>query len=472
MNSILFWNDVALEANRQDHSRPPEERKAGGPGHSARALALVHAAMADAYAHATRGAGGGTPAFEPAYILDPELPSEDVPPAAAAGGAAHAALKAIYTQADLQTFFDERLEVFRSELGGESGVDAGVAFGQGIGQALFDAREDDGYKDAFGAAPSEGCSEPPDQYVPGRLPGMHDVDPYNPGQGFYAFRWGNVKGFALSPAEVVETTPPPPPPLSHPDYIEDFLEVRAKGARVGGTRSGFETETGLFWAYDGAKGIGTPPRLYNQVVVHVGRADGLEEADWVRLLALVNIAMADAGVVAWRAKYLYNVWRPVLGIHQHPAVEQSGAAERDEEWVPLGAPNSNQPPEGGKDFTPPFPAYPSGHATFGAACFEALKRFRAGRGAADPDLIDIDVVSDELNGVTTDAGQSTPRVSDPVVRHFSSIEEIIRQNLESRVFLGVHWRFDGVHGVASGREIAKHVEGRLYKANPGASATS
>ena len=469
MNSILFWNDVALEANRQDHSRPAPERKAGGPGHSSRALALVHAAMADAYAHATRGAAGGTPAFEPAYILGPELPAEDVPPAAAAGGAAHAALKAIYTQADLQAFFDERLEVFRSELGGGGGVDTGIAFGQGVGQALFDAREDDGYKDAFGTTPSEG---EPERYVPGRLPGMHDVDPFNPGQGFYAFRWGNVRGFALSPAEVVETTPPPPPPVSHPDYIEDFVEVYAKGVRVGGTRTGFETETGLFWAYDGAKGIGTPPRLYNQVVVHVGRADGLEEAEWVRLLALVNIAMADAGVVSWRAKYLYNVWRPVLGIHEHPPVEQSGGAKRDGEWVPLGAPNSNQPPDGDKDFTPPFPAYPSGHATFGAACFEALKRFRAERGASDPDAIDIDVVSDELNGVTTDAGQSEPRVSEPVVRHFSSIEEIIRQNLESRVFLGVHWRFDGVHGAASGREIARRVEGRLYKANPGASATS
>jgi vanadium chloroperoxidase len=154
----------------------------------------------------------------------------------------------------------------------------------------------------------------------------------------------------------------------------------------------------------------------------------------VRLLALFNIAMADAGVVAWRAKYLYNVWRPILGIREHPAVAQSGAAKRDGEWVPLGAPNSNQPPDGDKDFTPPFPAYPSGHATFGAACFEALKRFRAERGASDPDAIDIDVVSDELNGVTTDAGQSEPRVSEPVVRHFSSIEEMIRQNLESRVF--------------------------------------
>jgi hypothetical protein len=465
MNNILFWNDIALEANRQDHSRPPgEARSAAGPGHSARALALVHAAMADAYAHATRGAAGGEPAFTPAYILEPALPAEDVPPAAAAGGAAYAVLKAIYPQADLQTLFDEQLEVFRNELGGGTAVDAGIAFGQGLGQALFDVREDDGYKDASGTEV--------EHYVPGRLPGMHDVDPLNPEQGFYAFRWGNVKGFALSRAEVVETTAAPPPPLSHPDYIEDFLEVYNKGARVGGARSGLETETGLFWAYDGAKNIGTPPRLYNQIVVRVAEADGLDEAEWVRLLALVNVAMADAGVVAWHAKYLYNVWRPVIGIREHLPVGHSGAAHRDEEWVPLGAPNSNQPPDGGKDFTPPFPAYPSGHATFGAACFETLKRFRAGRGAADPDVIDIDVVSDELNGVTTDAGQSEPRVSEPVERHFSSIEEMIRQNLESRVFLGVHWRFDGVQGVASGRGIAGIVAGRLYGENPGAATTA
>ena len=189
---------------------------------------------------------------------------------------------------------------------------------------------------------------------------------------------------------------------------------------------------------------------------------------WNRLVATPGRIRS----IATRRWAQVKVWRPVIGIREHLPVGHSGAAHRDEEWVPLGAPNSNQPPDGGKDFTPPFPAYPSGHATFGAACFETLKRFRAGRGAADPDVIDIDVVSDELNGVTTDAGQSEPRVSEPVERHFSSIEEMIRQNLESRVFLGVHWRFDGVQGVASGRGIAGIVAGRLYGENPGAATTA
>jgi membrane-associated phospholipid phosphatase len=79
-----------------------------------------------------------------------------------------------------------------------------------------------------------------------------------------------------------------------------------------------------------------------------------------RLFALVNVAMADAGIAAWESKFFYQYWRPVTAIR----------AQYDAKFWPLGAPGTNMQ---GPNFTPPFPAYPSGHATFGGALFQILR---------------------------------------------------------------------------------------------------
>ena len=107
-----------------------------------------------------------------------------------------------------------------------------------------------------------------------------------------------------------------------------------------------------------------------------------------RLFALVNAAMGDAGVLAWDEKYRWDLWRPVVGVREHePSMGSGGAAgsvldaDCDPGWLPLGAPRTNEP--GRPDFTPPFPAYPSGHATFGAAALESVRRFYK-VGAAGP----------------------------------------------------------------------------------------
>ena len=111
------------------------------------------------------------------------------------------------------------------------------------------------------------------------------------------------------------------------------------------------------------------------------------------LFALINIAMADAGIVCWDIKYRDKLWRPILGI-RNADDDGNTDTEPDPDWTPLGAPNSNNP--GANNFTPPFPAYTSGHATFGAALFKTLELFYG------TDDIAFTFTSDELNGVTTD----------------------------------------------------------------------
>ena len=95
--------------------------------------------------------------------------------------------------------------------------------------------------------------------------------------------------------------------------------------------------------------------------------------------------------------------------------------------------------------TPNFPSYPSGHATFGTTCFELVRRFYALKKGKDPDdltlgdKIRFTLVSEELNGSTLDADGSVRTK----VEMEMSLNEALNDNLESRIFLGVHWRFDG-----------------------------
>ena len=91
-----------------------------------------------------------------------------------------------------------------------------------------------------------------------------------------------------------------------------------------------DTLIGLFWSYDGSRNIGTPPRLYNQILMAFAEHEHYGEVDKVELFAMANLAMADAAVVAWDTKYYYNFWRPIAGIRNDPvnSVASSGAAGR------------------------------------------------------------------------------------------------------------------------------------------------
>src|SRR5207248_1648152 len=102
-----------------------------------------------------------------------------------------------------------------------------------------------------------------------------------------------------------------------------------------------------------------------------------------------GLANADAGITAWETKFQDNFWRPVWGIRR---ADEDGNADTvaDPTWTPLGAPGDGVV----ANFTPPFPAYISGHATFGAATFRVLENFYG------TDKIHFTLNSDEMPGVT------------------------------------------------------------------------
>lgn len=210
-----------------------------------------------------------------------------------------------------------------------------------------------------------------------------------------------------------------------------------------------ETLVGIYWSYDGSMQLGTPPRLYNQIIRQLAEVQGNNEGQNARLFAFVNAAMGDAGILTWEQKYCHDFWRPVVGIREHdetlgPLAPYPGSAtnfdDGDPGWLPLGAQTTNSP--GKKNYTPNFPSYPSGHAAFGAAALHIARMFYgipANDKTGDTLLTD-PVVSDEFNGLNRD-NQGTVRP-----RHARSYEKglwaMLLENAVSRIFLGVHWIFD------------------------------
>ena len=436
---IVKWNQIAIDASGRDHA-------AGGPGEqfgpvrSIRAMAIVHIAMADAVAAVT---GRFRPYTKVLSV------SGNVSLKAALAQAAHDTLVSLFPSQS--AIFAEKLQESLSEEPDEAARRAGVRLGQACAAEILAIRSGDGSE----------LSEPyaAITYRPDSEPGKWRPDPMNPAQRPIGSSWDKVIPFVISDAAQFRL--PPPPSIDSPEYAEAFNEVK----RLGGDgittpteRTEEQTQIGIFWAYDGTPSLCAPPRLYNQITVKIAQDHGLDLPDTARLLALVNLAMADAGSASWDSKYAYEYWRPVTGIREADAgTGPTGRGDNnpltagDVNFTPLGAPASNL---SANNFTPPFPAYPSGHATFGGALFQTIRHFFG------TDDISFSFVSDELNGVTRDnQGNVRPLVE----RHFDTLSQAEDENAQSRIYLGIHWSFDKTSGITQGRQVADWVYANAYQ---------
>ena len=191
------------------------------------------------------------------------------------------------------------------------------------------------------------------------------------------------------------------------------------GAATGSPRTADETEMAVFWA-DGA-GTETPPGHWSRIAAEAAEARGLSLCETARLLALVNIASADAGIVAWDAKYAYDLWRPITAIREADTDGNPGTVA-DPSWTPLLP-------------SPPFPEYVSGHSTFSGAATQVLARFLG-------DATSFTTTSDGLPGVT---------------RSFTSFSQAADEGGMSRLCGGIHFTSANVDGLAAGRAVGDYV---------------
>jgi len=428
---VLHWNAIALQAVADDHTGTFGLTEQGGPTRTARALAIMHAAIYDAVNSIDRS-------HEPYLTLVPVKGHGRVSIDAAVAEAAHAALVALYPAQ--RRVFHEALRSHLAEIHNHHGKALGIVVGHLAARRLLRARRSDGSDDAM-------------PYTPSPLPGRHREDPLNTGQGFLTPGWGKVAPFVIESGSQFRS--PPPPALSSQEYTDAYNEVKifgGDGVNTPTARTPEQTLIGIYWAYDGTKKLGTPPRLYNQITRVVAEAMGNTAVENARLFTLINLALADGGIACWETKYFYDFWRPMLGIRESDlGTGPTGLGDGnpltvgDATWTYLGAPASNG---SGDNFTPPFPAYPSGHAAFGAATFRMIALFYG------TDEIPFTFTSDEFNGVTTD---NLGNVRPPSPRSFFNLSQAAAENAQSRIYLGIHWQFDATEGIAMGSAVADYI---------------
>ena len=197
----------------------------------------------------------------------------------------------------------------------------GLEWGDSVAEKILDWRENDG---STASREPPGSNEPGDWQPTPPPPTVKEPLPY-------AFpQWGFVTPFAMPTSSFFR--PNGPPALGSARYAADYNEVKAIGEDDSTVRTDEQTDVALFWA-DGT-GTVTPPGHWNVIAKDVAARINKHLRQNARLFALLNVAMADAAIAAWDAKYAYNFWRPVTAIR---AGEMDGnpATEPDEGWLPL-----------------------------------------------------------------------------------------------------------------------------------------
>jgi PAP2 superfamily len=373
-DGVTDWNNAALDAIRAGHTAPPI---------ASRSLAILHVSIYDAVNGITR--------THEKYLVPSAVPAS-ASEEAAASAAAHKALVNLFP-ANVSSF-DTLYASILATIPNSPHKTAGIVWGEFVANQILTARSNDG---------SDAIVQPPG----GSGPGVWVPTP----PGFLPYllpQWGFVVPFGMSSSS--QFRPPGPPSLDSQQYAVDYEEVKQLGAAVGSTRTPDQSEIALFWA-DGA-GTETAPGHWNSIAQIIAAAQGNTLEENARLFALLNIAMADAAICAWDAKYTFDFWRPVTAI---------AFAEPQLNWMSFIV-------------TPPFPDYVSGHSTISAAAATVLPLFY------DTEDLPFTTGSDFLPGV---------------FRNFSTCLDAAEEAAASRIYGGIHFRTASEDGLQAGISIGQ-----------------
>ena len=381
-DEVIDWNRAALDAIRADRTPPPV---------ASRALAMLHAAVYDAV--------NGISRTHETYRVPSTVPAS-ASKEAAASAAAFRILAALFP-ASTARFGALHAKTVATIAEGPR-RDAGLAWGEAVAVEILTWRLTDN---------ADAMITPPVWTDPGAW------QPTPPALASYLLpQWAFVQPFAMPTSSYFR--PAGPPDLAGGAYAEAYNEIKALGAAVNSARTAEQDLIALFWA-DGP-GTETPAGHWNTIAqgVALQRANTLEQN--ARLFALLNLAMADAAICAWDAKYFFHNWRPITAIRNGDSDGNPGTAG-DQGWSSYIT-------------TPPFPDYVSGHSTFSGAASTVLAMFYG---------------SDQM--AFTTGSDFLPNVS----RTFPGFAAAAAEAALSRMYGGIHFRFANEDGLKGGMEIGE-----------------
>jgi hypothetical protein len=362
------------------------------PGPQTYTLAIVHIAIHDAV-NAVAGR------YE-RYEFRGSAPGASV--AAAVAAAAHDTLVQLVPQAAGP--IEARYQAALSTVPDGASRDAGIAAGQAAAAAILSRRAADNLLALITRPYTAGPAEP----------GVYQPTP--PLNVVFLAGWSELSPFALNSARQFRS--PAPPAIAGRQYARDYREVMTLGSRDSQTRTARQTTTARFW-YDVAT------KEWN-LAAQKGITDlSLDEWESARLLAVLNISLADAVIGSFDTKFQFNYWRPVTAI-QAGAHDGNPATDGDPNWEPLCD-------------TPPFPEYNSTHAATAAAAAVALALQLGDRHSFT---------------VTNPAGAQ---------RHYNRFTAAAYEEGVSRIYCGIHFRSAMNAGFRQGALTARYVDKHLLQ---------
>jgi hypothetical protein len=285
--------------------------------------------------------------------------------------------------------------------------DQGIAAGTAAAQAMIDARQDDG---RFG----------PSQWVPNSAPGHWSPIPGLPND---PTPWvGGVTPFLLESSSQFRSAGPPA--LSSAAWAADFNEVKALGRATGSTRTDQQTYIARWWQ-------SSPIVSWNDVARQLIARNHLDVSDSARLLAMQNLAAADAAINIWNDKYHFDFWRPWNAIVR--ASEDGNAATvADPSWTAL--------------ITAPYPDHPSGHLGQDSSHTTVLRMFFGDAPAGGYQI---------TSGATNHGGAAT--------RTFASFSQAVNEIVEARIWAGLHYRTADLQAVQLGTNVADYAAANYFE---------
>ncbi|MEU4217457.1 vanadium-dependent haloperoxidase [Actinoplanes sp. NPDC026623] len=412
---VNYWNEVLTQTFRETSDI--------GPGPLARSAAIMYVSMYDA-ANSVLCAQRAADCLGQPYALQVGGGGDFN---SAVDYAAHDALTGVF--GGLGFNFDDELATAQSDIADSAAKTAGRSVGQQTAAAVLQRRA------------SDHSSDPVAAYTPDDVPGAWR--PASPNGPVVNPNWGNVTPFVMTSG--AQFRPPLPGGatsyaelLASPEYAEQFNEVKTYGSVNSTVRTADQRQAAFFWAND-VNGTYKPPGQLLQHTEIVANAQGVPVTSKVKLFAQVAVGLADAAILAWDRKFLGSVdlWRPDMAIHQ-AAGDGNADTEADPSWQPLSVDRQ------GNHFSPPFPAFVSGHATFAYTWAHVMAHW-FGR-----DDITYTGTTDDPNA----AG---------VQRTFTSFSAAADEDAHSRLWLGVHWHFDADSSLNPGNELGEFaVDNTMY----------
>jgi hypothetical protein len=283
--------------------------------------------------------------------------------------------------------------------------DQGIAAGTAAAQAMIDARKNDG---RFG----------PSQFVPNPNPGFFDPVAPNGTTVLDPTPWvGGVKPFLMKSSSQFRSAGPLA--LNSPAYAAEFNEVKALGGDgvvTPSARTATQTYIAKWWQSN-------PVASWNDVARQLIARNHLDAADSARVLALLNLATADAAINTWNDKYHFSFWRPFQAIRR-AAEDGNPATSPDPTWTPV--------------FAAPYPDHVSGHLGLDSSHTTVLREFFGNAPAGGYQITSFAAV---------DPGG-------PATRSFSSFSQAVDEIVEARIWAGLHFRTADVQAAKLGANVA------------------